>query len=203
VPSCMRPLADAEPDPLRKDLFMQLSHAEESHAQLWVRIIHGIARLTLALEVVLCLGLFTAERVVGQVPNVAVAGTSAAAAPTSDTGESIQTGYDAAKGRALYNTNCSACHGANGEGQPGIFPPIKGSGVVTKDDATKHIHVVLNGLQGAKAGGVLYASPMPPFSSILNNVDIADIIDYERSSWGNHGKLVTAAQVAAERDHSK
>ena len=28
-------LAEAEPDPLRKDLFMQLSHAEESHAQLW------------------------------------------------------------------------------------------------------------------------------------------------------------------------
>jgi hypothetical protein len=32
---------------------------------------------------------------------------------------------------------------------------------------------------------------------------IADIIDYERSSWGNHGKLVTAAQVDAEREHSK
>jgi mono/diheme cytochrome c family protein len=164
---------------------------------------YAIIRLTLALEVVLCLGLFTAERVVGQVPKGAVAGTSAAAETTSDTGESIQTGYDAAKGGALYISNCSACHGADGEGQPGIFPPIKGSGVVTKDDATKHIHVVLNGLQGAKAGGVLYASPMPPFSSILNDVDIADIIDYERSSWGNRGKLVTAAEVAAERDHSK
>ena len=63
--------------------------------------------------------------------------------------------------------------------------------------------MVLNGRQGAKAGAVLHASPMPPFGSILNDVDIADIIDYELSSWGNHGKLVTAAQVAAERDHSK
>jgi mono/diheme cytochrome c family protein len=50
---------------------------------------------------------------------------------------------------------------------------------------------------------VLYASPMPPFGSILSDVDIADIIDYERSSWGNHGKLVTAVQVAAGRGHSK
>jgi mono/diheme cytochrome c family protein len=40
--------------------------------------------------------------------------------------------------------------------------------------------------QGAKGGGVLYVSPMPLFGSILNDVDIADIIDYERSSWGNH-----------------
>jgi cytochrome c oxidase cbb3-type subunit 2 len=112
-------------------------------------------------------------------------------------------GYDAAKGGALYTANCSACHQASGEGLPGTFPPLKGSGVVTKDDATKHMHVVLNGLQGEKAGGVVYASPMPPFAGTLSDADIADIIDYERSSWGNHGKPVTAAQVAAERARSK
>jgi mono/diheme cytochrome c family protein len=38
---------------------------------------------------------------------------------------------------------------------------------------------------------------------MLSDADIADIIDYERSSWGNHGTLVTAAQVAAERANSK
>ena len=116
---------------------------------------------------------------------------------------STQTGYDAAKGRALFTANCSACHQASGEGLPGTFPPLQGSGVVTKDDATKHMHVVLNGMQGEKAGGVVYASPMPPFAGMLSDTDIADIIDYERSSWGNHGKPVTAAQVAAERAHSK
>jgi mono/diheme cytochrome c family protein len=108
-----------------------------------------------------------------------------------------------ATGRALYAANCSACHQANGEGLPGAFPPLKGSGVVTKDDATKHIRVVLNGVQGGKAGGVAYASAMPAFAAVLNDADIADIIDYERSSWGNHGKPVTAAQVATERATAK
>jgi mono/diheme cytochrome c family protein len=84
-----------------------------------------------------------------------------------------------------------------------MYPPLKGSGVVNKVDATKHIHVVLDGSQGGRAGGVLYGNPMPAFGSILNDADIADIIDYERSSWGNHGKLVMAAQVAAERGRSK
>jgi cytochrome c oxidase cbb3-type subunit 2 len=112
-------------------------------------------------------------------------------------------GYDAARGLTLYIANCSACHGADGRGQPGAFPAIKGSRVVTKDDATKHIQVVLDGVQGAKAGGVLYATPMPSFAGSLNDVDIADIIDYERSSWGNHGKPVTAAEVAAQRARSK
>ncbi len=49
---------------------------------------------------------------------------------------------------------------------------------------------------------MLYAAAMPPFGSLLGDVDIADIIDYERRSWGNHGKLVTAAEVAAERASS-
>jgi cytochrome c oxidase cbb3-type subunit 2 len=129
-----------------------------------------------------------------------------AAAPDESSGEAgdpVERGYDSAQGRRLYTTHCSACHGANGEGRPGTFPPLKGSGVVTKDDAEKHIRVVLDGLQGAKAGGVLYASPMPPFAGILTDLEIAAIIDYERRSWGNHGKLVTAAQVAAERLRSR
>lgn len=162
---------------------------------------YGIVPHRLPIILILCLECFAAARAIGQVPNDTVANISAA---PSDMSASRDTGYNAANGQALYTINCSVCHGANGEGRSGLDPPIKGSGVVTKDDPTKHILVVLNGLQGAKAGGVLYASPMPPFGSILGDVEIADIIDYERSSWGNHGKLVTAAQVAAERDrHSK
>jgi cytochrome c oxidase cbb3-type subunit 2 len=81
----------------------------------------------------------------------------------------------------------------------GAFPPLKGSGVVNKDDATKQMHIVLEGLQGARAGGVVYKSAMPPFGDALSDADIADVVDYVRGSWGNQGKPVTAAQVAAER----
>ena len=103
------------------------------------------------------------------------------------------------RGKDLYISRCSACHQVDGEGLPEVFPPLKGSGVVNKDDAAKHIHVVLDGMQGGRAGGVVYAAVMPAFAGALSDADIADIIDYERSSWGNNGKLVTAAQVAAER----
>jgi cytochrome c oxidase cbb3-type subunit 2 len=75
--------------------------------------------------------------------------------------------------------------------------------MVTKADPTKQIQTVLEGSRGARAGGVLYTNPMPAFGRVLNDLDIASIIDYERSSWGNHAKLVIAAQVAAERDDSK
>ena len=117
----------------------------------------------------------------------------------SGAGVFLQAGLNGVKGRDLYMANCSACHLPNGEGVPGAFPPLKGSGVVNKDDAAKHIQVVLNGMHGARAGGVVYAAAMPPFAGVLSDAEIADIIDYERSSWGNHGMPVTASQVAAER----
>jgi len=114
-----------------------------------------------------------------------------------------QVPHNADTGRDLYIANCSACHQANGEGLPGVFPPLRGSGVVNKADAGKHIQVVLNGMQGARAGGVVYVAVMPPFAGGLSDAEISDIINYERSSWGNHGNPVTAAQVAAERARPK
>ena len=122
--------------------------------------------------------------------------TAAAAAPRSAP-TSGAAGYDAAKGQALFIATCAACHQASGEGLPGAFPPLKGNAAVNDADPTLHIHVVLHGLQGANVGGIVYASPMPPFATTLSDADIAAIINYERSSWGNHGARVMAEQVAA------
>jgi cytochrome c oxidase cbb3-type subunit 2 len=134
----------------------------------------------------------------------AMAGPTTTATATASAGvTSAAGGYDAAKGAALFTANCSACHQANGEGLPGAFPSLKNDAVVDKDDATKHIQVVLQGLHDAKVSGVVYSSVMPPFAATLSDAEIADIIDYERSSWGNHGKPVDAAQVAAERAKAK
>jgi cytochrome c oxidase cbb3-type subunit II len=74
---------------------------------------------------------------------------------------------------------------------------------VNDDDATQHIHVILDGLHGAQVGGVVYGGVMPPFAATLNDAEVADIVDYERSSWGNHGKPAMPAQIAAERSKAK
>jgi mono/diheme cytochrome c family protein len=103
------------------------------------------------------------------------------------------------RGLTLYSSYCAVCHQANGEGVPGQFPPLKGSSAVNRADATKHIDVVLNGLQGARVSGVTYTSPMPAFAATLNDAEITAIVDYERGAWGNHGLLISAAQVASER----
>jgi mono/diheme cytochrome c family protein len=141
-------------------------------------------RYSIPLAVSLCIAASVAGSAIGEVPKAEASS------------------YSPSQGQTLYAANCSTCHQAGGLGLPGTFPPLKGSAVVNMDGATKHIRLVLNGSQGGRAGGVLYPSAMPPFAGVLSDVEIANIIDFERSSWGNHGKLVTAAQVAAERGKS-
>lgn len=128
----------------------------------------------------------------GGKPTPATAGAPAAAG-----------GQAGAQGEALFISNCAACHQASGEGLPGAFPPLKGNAAVNDADPTKHISVILHGLQGAVVGGVTYASQMPPFADTLADADIAAIANHERTSWGNQGAKVTAAQVAAERAKKK
>lgn len=102
-------------------------------------------------------------------------------------------------GEAVFTANCAACHQASGEGLPGAFPPLKGNPAVNDADPTLHIHTVIFGAHGLTIGGVSYASQMPPFGPQLSDQDVADVIDYERSTWGNHAPPVSAADVARIR----
>lgn len=56
-----------------------------------------------------------------------------------------------------------------------------------------------NGLSGKAIGGVTYAAQMPAFAAQLTDAQIAAIVDHERTSWGNHGPIITPGQVAQDR----
>jgi mono/diheme cytochrome c family protein len=123
---------------------------------------------------------------------------ASAAATTGAMGKTAMAGAGAAAaGQKVYTTNCSSCHQANGKGQPGVFPPLAGNPVVTGDPA-KVISIVKNGLSGKiTVNGVTYNGQMPAWKATLNNNDIAAVVSYIRSAWGNKAAAVTPAQVAA------
>jgi mono/diheme cytochrome c family protein len=103
----------------------------------------------------------------------------------------------AAAGAKVFATNCTGCHGANGAGQPGIFPSLVANPYVS-GDPKRVIHTVKFGLTGKiVAKGVKYDGIMPPWSGALTDSQIADVISYVRTTWGNKGSMVTAAQVRA------
>ncbi len=102
-------------------------------------------------------------------------------------------------GATLYRTSCASCHQGNGEGVPGAFPPLSDDPVVTAEDPTRHIEIVLFGMQGKAIDGVEYSAAMPPFSEQLSDEEVAAIINHERTSWGNDAPTVTAEEVQKVR----
>lgn len=145
------------------------------------------------------MGLMLSAALVGCQPEEKPADTAAtpAASPVAEaTGSATQA--TAVVGKEAYEANCATCHMANGEGVPGTFPPMAGSERVN-GPADEHIKVVLNGLSGPiTVKGVQYDGSMPP-QGHLSDQEIADIVTYERTSWGNTGGAVTADQVKALR----
>ena len=80
---------------------------------------------------------------------------------------------------------------------PGAFPPLAKNPVVT-GDATKVTKIVLNGLNGAvTVDGKTYNGSMPAWKGKLSNAEIAAVVTYIRSSFGNKASAVTEAEVAS------
>ena len=92
-----------------------------------------------------------------------------------------------AKGQKVYNTQCIACHQAEGQGLPPAFPALKNSPLTT-GDISGHIDMVLNG-----------KLTMPPWKH-LSDLDLAAVITYERNAWGNDtGDVVKPEDIKAAR----
>jgi nitrite reductase (NO-forming) len=101
-------------------------------------------------------------------------------------------------GQALFAGTCSTCHQANGEGLPGVFPPLAGSSYL-KQEPKRIVDVVLHGLNGpVTVNGKEYNSVMPPMTQLTDD-EIANISTYVLNSWGNPGGRVDKAEVAAKR----
>lgn len=100
------------------------------------------------------------------------------------------------RGAALYNNFCASCHLSNGEGIPGVFPPLKGSDWFT-DKRKQSIKAVKFGLNGPiEVNGEDYDNLMPALG--LTDEETADVLNYIFNSWGNNVKKpVSPEEVAA------
>lgn len=120
--------------------------------------------------------------------------TSAPASPgsSSDSSAAMASAGGAPKsnGQALFTSTCSLCHQASGEGIKGAFPALKGSTIVNDADPTLHIKIILEGYDAIPGYGV-----MPPFKDKFDDDQVAAIINYERTSWGNNAKTITVDDV--------
>ncbi|MFW5877648.1 MAG: c-type cytochrome [bacterium] len=104
------------------------------------------------------------------------------------------------KGREVYDRECLVCHQSDGSGVPNMHPPITESKSVS-GNTDSLIVLILDGMEGpVVVKGEQYNSIMPPLKNVLNDQEIADLINYLRNSFGNSGEFVKPEDVAAMRD---
>jgi nitrite reductase (NO-forming) / hydroxylamine reductase len=101
-------------------------------------------------------------------------------------------------GRKVYQNACQACHGVEGQGLPGAFPPVANSDWIAQN-RERLVDVVLNGLSGPiVVNEKQYNAVMPPMA-YLSDADVANVLTFVLNTWDNPGGVVQPAQVAQAR----
>lgn len=104
-------------------------------------------------------------------------------------------------GRQLFS-NCMPCHQVDGRGLRGLYPPLAGSDWVQGDPEVLS-QIVLRGVEGPiDIKGDRYNSIMPPWSQRFDDQELAALLTYIRSNFGNQSSAVSPKTVAMARDKS-
>jgi mono/diheme cytochrome c family protein len=96
-----------------------------------------------------------------------------------------------ARGGKIYDQRCAYCHGDQGQGATGAYPPLAGNRAVNMSPPTNLIQVVSHGGFLPSTAGNPRPYGMPPFGQVLDAAEVAAVLTYIRGSWGNDSTPVT------------
>lgn len=104
------------------------------------------------------------------------------------------------QGRADFVAYCAACHGREGSGVTLSFaPPMDRNAAVRGDNPYNTIAVILRGLAAQRMDRTNARAGMPGFHRELDDVRVADLVNYMRTAWGGAENPVTVEDVAEIR----
>ncbi|HYF59148.1 MAG TPA: c-type cytochrome [Burkholderiaceae bacterium] len=115
------------------------------------------------------------------------------------TGRRAAGGAEGESGEAIYREQCAGCHGPQGEGVAGMYPPLAGNRAVVLSNPVNVVNAILDGGFPPTTAGNPRPFGMPPFRQTLRDGDIASLATFIRQSWGNNAAPVTAGDVARAR----
>ncbi len=105
------------------------------------------------------------------------------------------------RGKIIYKTTCVYCHQPDGRGVAGVFPPLAGSEWVNASNPARVIRIALDGASGPiTVSSLSYNNTMVSWrDNLKSDEDLAAVLTYVRSAWGNHAPTVSAEVVRTIR----
>jgi len=101
----------------------------------------------------------------------------------------------AERGGDIYARRCADCHGKDGKGVPGVYPPLDGNSAVLEPSGINAIRAVLLGGFPPTTADNPRPYSMPPFAQQLDDADVAAVVSYIRQTWSNHAGAVRQDDV--------
>jgi mono/diheme cytochrome c family protein len=132
-----------------------------------------------------------ATYLMGSRPTPAASAAAPPAAPASAAAPPV--------GRQTYVQLCSACHGVDGEGIPHVAPPMRTNASLRLPSPHNLLVVVTRGLPDRPLPGGEHMQAMPGFGRLVDDRQMADLVNYLRGAWGGTSPTVTADEVRAVR----
>jgi mono/diheme cytochrome c family protein len=113
-------------------------------------------------------------------------------APAAPTVPAAESSLLTSLGQEVYQAHCITCHRTDGKGMPPAYPPLANNQSIEMTSAVNPIRMALNGGFPPGTAGNPMPYGMPPFAPTLSDDQIAAVVTYIRTAWGNHGMPVTA-----------
>jgi mono/diheme cytochrome c family protein len=118
---------------------------------------------------------------------------------SSPTAAALRSGQVNQSGALVYLNNCAGCHQSSGKGANAAFPSLAQSSTVAASNPTSLIRIVLQGANRPATAASPSALAMPGLDWRLSDANVADVLSFVRSNWGNRAEAVSPAEVAKVR----
>lgn len=99
-------------------------------------------------------------------------------------------------GQRIYTDNCMACHRSDGAGYAQVFPALAGNPAVNVPDPQSLVRLVLEGGTLPATNTAVTPFSMPALGWRLSDEEVAEVLSFVRSAWGNRSGEVDPAAVA-------
>jgi alcohol dehydrogenase (quinone), cytochrome c subunit len=120
----------------------------------------------------------------------------------ASTEQALRRGDATQEGALMYLDSCAACHRTDGRGYERVFPALAGNAVVEAQNADSVVSIILRGSQTPRTAQTPAEFTMPAFAWRLSDIQVMQVANFVRSSWGNRGAEVTLGEVTRLRSQA-
>ncbi|MEO0897553.1 MAG: cytochrome c [Bacteroidota bacterium] len=114
----------------------------------------------------------------------------------------IQTEGKGSAGQRLYALHCTNCHGEQGAGLRGLYPPLAGADYLLEGGAEIACLIRYGYQDSLLVNGKWYSQAMPG-NKLLQDQEITALVNYIRNEWGNEAETIPFQEIKSALDSCK